>query len=161
MVVTIIFAIFPLASLAGMVFIAGSIWFGISNTNWPRASAIITQSRIALALPGSNEETPVIHYEYVANKIKYSSSRIAMYIVNSLPREESRKILNDFKLGKEVIIRYHPLIKNISVLEPGVKQVSVHIFLFFLSLLLFLLSMAAILVPDSIVIFDAIMWFSK
>ena len=83
-----------------------------------------------------------IKYEYIVNRINYTSDKICLEsFSSSRNRIYFRKIANKYPLGKEVTVYYNPSDPQLAILEPYIRGAFLIFFIgvFWVTLVLFLI----------------------
>ena len=66
---------------------------------------------------------PILWYEYVVEDTKHKSKMIGFFL-GTLGKEWAADLLKEKEEGKSVRVYYHPWISSLSVVVPGMKQVT-------------------------------------
>lgn len=116
---------YPFVILGGLV-----LFFGVRNilhagasTSWPTVSGVVRDSGVE-SESGENGATyhARIWYEYTADGIKHSGSRVAFGDYGSSDPSHAQNIVNRYPVGMGVTVHYLSSNPDESVIETGVKS---------------------------------------
>ena len=111
------------------------------NINYKKAGGLIIKSKYHYH-PGKKSYEYFIEYSYEVNGKVFSNSNLNFDNQNYDSKEEAEKIINDYPVGKELVIFYEDGDPSISVIDPyttsKVDIVYIIFTLFLLSIICFL-----------------------
>jgi hypothetical protein len=116
---------------AVMGVIALMIW--LTNTqameaamNWPTTSGVVTESNIRWDPPETGNDygafSPILHYSYNVSGTQFEGDRIVFGIFAFRYQSNAQDFINNYPIGKSVIVHYDPNNPQSSILFPEVNQ---------------------------------------
>ena len=129
-----IFILF-LCNFGIVLFCCVSAYLGLSSNNWPFTKGTVLSAQIIERKNSASSSKqiyyhPIVIYEYYVGTKKYTSKRERARLLAYDTSEPANKILSENPVGKEIVVYYHPIFKNIACIYRGVFQVRVHLLMF-------------------------------
>ncbi|MDH5612625.1 MAG: DUF3592 domain-containing protein [Gammaproteobacteria bacterium] len=140
--------------LIGFVLILWELKQLYSSCKWPETRGKIIQSKIG-SPNNSKIEYPYIYYTYEVNGKEYTSRRLANYLTHPTDKEVLEMLLEEYPVGKEVNVKYHPYFHMRATLKSGPVQLPLY-YLMLLSLLLISVFTGVLAIFNYNIIFETI-----
>lgn len=107
----------------------GYTFLGLSSVRWPTTRGKVLFSEfLERTVHGRTTYRPRLVYEYTVNGVSRESHQIGFYAAIE-GKEWAERLLSAKPVGAEVTVYYSPMFPKVSVLEPGIKQTWIWLFL--------------------------------
>jgi hypothetical protein len=95
------------------------IAYGAQSYNWPTVTGTIDEARVVTQ---KNTYIPAIIFSYELNGRKYRSSVVSFRFWTRTPEiEEARRLMQLYREGQPVTVRYNPKNPAVGILEPAIS----------------------------------------
>lgn len=104
-----------------LIVVAGALYLRYTIPKWPKIKAKVLESKVEKMYDKQSKMdiyVPIIAYIYKLGSKEFRSGKIEMFLNTSfVDRLSASAYTEKYKIGMEHTVYYHPLFKNLSVLQ--------------------------------------------
>lgn len=105
-----------------LIVVAGALYLRYTIPKWPKTKAKVLESKVEKRYDKQSKMdiyVPIIEYVYKLGSKEYHSGKIEMFlnVLSFVDRLSASAYTEKYKIGMEHNVYYHPLFRNMSVLQ--------------------------------------------